>query len=129
MSLTIDLETSKVFINDLEENDPKKIGKAILRSLEPKEFKRSYMVEKFNSYCKRHKLSPTEERAVLLNIILNLKNNFTVSDIHKKIPHGFSISIRTVFYNFKLFEKSSIIKINNITYRNRALKKFYSVNS
>tara|TARA_B110000114_G_C14848332_1_gene299591 strand:+ start:90 stop:482 length:393 start_codon:yes stop_codon:yes gene_type:complete len=129
MSLTIDLEKSKVFINDLEVNDPKKIGKAILKSLEPQEFKRSDMLEKFNSYCERLKLTPTEERDILLDIVLNLKNNFNVIDVFKQIPEGVSITERTVYYNFKLFENASIIKTNNITYLNRTLKKFYSVNS
>lgn len=140
MSLVIDSEKSKIFIDQIEVVDPIIIGNALLQGLNPKPFKKKDIIQRFNSYCEKYKkdhrwnytknkIVATKERLIILDIMMECKPMFSVKNIHTSIPDGFSISKTTVFKTFKLLEKAAIIKPSTVLYKNKPSFKYYSINS
>ena len=131
MTLTIDPKSRKVYLNDIEVNDPIIIGETILRDLKKRPIKKEMIIKKYLKYCKDNKLTPTQERGMILEIILNTENYFSITEICKKIPFGNSISRGTVFHALNLFEAAGIISEFRYIKRTAISKaaKYYRINN
>ena len=133
MNLTVDPNTRKVLINDIEVIDPEIIGQSILDDLKPKQINKESIIQKLKDYCYRNKnkhghcIPVTEERLVLLDIITSYNGLFSAKDLLNKTPRNFSIARATVYSTLLFFEKAEIIKQINLKLKGKEARKYYTI--
>ena len=130
MTLTIDPKSRKVYVNNTEVADPFIIGETILNDLKKRTVKKEKVIEKYHRHFKANKLTCTSERRMILNAILSTNNYFSVTDICKLIPLGYSISRSTIQLAFSLFEDAGVISEFRYIKRSSRSKaaKYYRIN-
>lgn len=112
--LKIDRINSKILINGIETQDPTEIGVAVLNLISSKKPNPKAAHKKLKTYLSNNHMSLTQERRVILNIMLQCEQPFTASQIHAKVQHGLSIALRTVHNALSLFQEADIIKRTSI---------------
>lgn len=108
--LKIDRFKSKVFVDGVETKDPNKIGIAILNLISPPKTCPKHTVNKLKEYLDKNEMTFTEERSIILNMLIKANKPFTIPQIHKQVQSGISISERTIHNAIKIFLKAKIIR-------------------
>lgn len=110
MTLKIDKAQNKVLINGVETNDPTEIGIAVLNYVKPKKPCPESVLERLKQYCKDNHLTITEERSIILGIMLQQNEPFTIVQIYNSVQYGISIALPTVHSAARLFIKAKVIQ-------------------
>ena len=108
MTIKIDKTQSKVLINGVETNDPTEIGIAVLNYVKPKKPCPQDVLSRFKSYATENHFTITEERMIILGIMLEQKEPFTIAHIFNSIQYGISISLQTVHRAVNLFIEANV---------------------
>ena len=110
MTLKIDKTQNKILINGVEVNDPTEIGIAVLNYVKPKKPCPDAVLSRLKRYAVENHLTITEERMIILGIMLQQNNPFTIAHIFNSIQYGISISLQTVHRAVNLYKKAKVVQ-------------------